>query len=979
MTDLTGKTLGRYRILERIGRGGMAEVYKAYQPSLDRYVAVKVLYPFLLSEEGSRDRFRREARAVASLHHTNIVQVFDYDDDGDVYFMVMEFIDGPNLKQVLQEQATQGTRLSLARIDEIMAAIGGALGYAHSLGMIHRDVKPHNIMFNTAGRPMLTDFGIAKIVSAATSSASGGLSGTPAYMSPEAGRGGAMDARSDIYSLGVVLYEMVTGRVPFDADTPFAVVIKHMNEPLPLPHLLYAGVPDAVERVVLKALAKAPEDRYQTAEEMVRAVHQAVLESQPAPAKPARQPETTILPSPFSAPPPGPLPPPQEAGPTSASAPEPATLPTVNFEHAAPPATAQAAPLPPAATRALGAVPPASASGPEVAASVPPPASGAPVSDAARVAPAFTVAPMMARTPAESSSLVTRTGPAPGAPVDPATDPARPVQPWVPADQPPEAHAVAPAPPIWGSPASIPPERPLYPPPAPPAPIPPVPPAPPVPQRRRGVGMAAFGVVTVLLLLVAGFVVMNQVAAGARTNATATAVQGTLAAQATTTAVADARIAAQIMATRTVRAGVTTTARAEATTTAVAAATASGMLAAVDDLAQQGVPVYGPLDGRLSLEKDQVATLPTGVNLRNFVVEAQFHNPYDSARGAWDYGFLFRHTGLNNEYRLVVNSTGHWGLGLTESNLSQYQELPGLDTSPTGSNLLRLVVKDDKGYFFVNNDYVATLDLSPKMADGDIYAASAIVQGEGIPGEATSFDGFKVWALPSTSDPDMAQARATATAASAGAGLTAVAAVTAQAVATGAAQVQATAEAMAVSSGAPDKYIEDIADALAQQGPKVFGPVGDQLIHNAEDGLIVDKAAGVNLRNFVVEARFYNPYDRAQKPWDYGFFFRHTGKNEDYEVEVNSSAEWTSWYHNENTGYDSVDHLDLSPTGSNVLTLIVNDDKGFFFVNGYYVDKLDLGDKNEAGDISVATGLVSGDEVTGAATRYENFTVWPLP
>src|SRR5438270_5199342 len=143
MSDLTGKTLGRYRVLERIGRGGMAEVYKGYQASLDRYVAIKVLHSFLLEEEGSRERFQREARAVAALRHPNIVQVFDYDAEGDVYFMVMEFIDGPNLKTVLHEQAKQGNRLGLQRVDEIMAGIGGALAYAHRQGMIHRDVKPH--------------------------------------------------------------------------------------------------------------------------------------------------------------------------------------------------------------------------------------------------------------------------------------------------------------------------------------------------------------------------------------------------------------------------------------------------------------------------------------------------------------------------------------------------------------------------------------------------------------------------------------------------------------------------------------------------------------------------------------------------------------------------------------------------------------------------------------------------------------------
>src|SRR5437016_2055079 len=151
MNNLTGKSLGRYRILERIGRGGMAEVYKGYQQSLDRYVAVKVLHPFLLDEEGTRERFQREARAVAALRHPNIVQVFDYDRDGDVYFMVIELIHGPNLKAVLQEHARQGTRLGPDRVAAIIGGVGGALAYAHRQGMILRDVKPQNILFTPDG------------------------------------------------------------------------------------------------------------------------------------------------------------------------------------------------------------------------------------------------------------------------------------------------------------------------------------------------------------------------------------------------------------------------------------------------------------------------------------------------------------------------------------------------------------------------------------------------------------------------------------------------------------------------------------------------------------------------------------------------------------------------------------------------------------------------------------------------------------
>ena len=271
MGNLTGTTLGRYQIQERLGQGGMAEVYKAYQPALDRYVAVKVLHSFLLEHEVSRRRFQREARAVAALRHPHIVQVIDFDAADDLYFMVMELIEGPTLKQVVADQTRAGALLPLARVGAIIVAIGGALGYAHEQGIIHRDIKPQNIMFSANGQPLLTDFGIARILSSASISGSGTLSGTPAYMSPEQGRGDPLDARTDIYSLGVVLYEMLTGQVPFTADTAFGVVLKHLNEPPPAPGRLVADLPPALDQVVLTALAKAPQDRFPTAGALVAA------------------------------------------------------------------------------------------------------------------------------------------------------------------------------------------------------------------------------------------------------------------------------------------------------------------------------------------------------------------------------------------------------------------------------------------------------------------------------------------------------------------------------------------------------------------------------------------------------------------------------------------------------------------------------------------------------------------------------------
>jgi tetratricopeptide (TPR) repeat protein len=274
MADMSGKTLGRYRLTERLGRGGMAEVYRAYQPSLDREVAIKVMHGYLAEDEGFVGRFKREARAVASLRHPHIVQVYDFDIEDDTYYMVMEYISGETLKVRLRQRNAEGRRMPLGEVARIFRDLCDALDYAHAQGRVHRDIKPANIMFD-GERLVLTDFGIASIVGGTRYTATGAMVGTPAYMSPEQGRGEPGDLRSDVYSLGVILYEMVTGRVPYDADTPLAIVLKHLNEPLPLPREVGVDVPPAIERVILKALAKLPEDRYQSAGALAEALQAA--------------------------------------------------------------------------------------------------------------------------------------------------------------------------------------------------------------------------------------------------------------------------------------------------------------------------------------------------------------------------------------------------------------------------------------------------------------------------------------------------------------------------------------------------------------------------------------------------------------------------------------------------------------------------------------------------------------------------------
>ncbi len=289
VASLEGKTLGKYRILEALGRGGMARVYRAYHPQLDRYVAIKVLRSDLMDDEAFgadasvdetwQARFQREAQSVAALRHPNIVQVFDFDVQDDVYYMVMELLEGDTLKTRLNDYRVRGEHMAWGEIVRIMLDVLDGLAYAHSERVIHRDIKPANILLSRRGQAVLGDFGIAHIIGGTRYTVSGALMGTLHYMAPEQGMQGLCDARSDIYSLGIVFYEMLTQRTPFDADTPLAILMKHVNDPLPLPRRINPDIPEPFERVVFKALAKKPEDRYQSAVEMAQALRAAAEES----------------------------------------------------------------------------------------------------------------------------------------------------------------------------------------------------------------------------------------------------------------------------------------------------------------------------------------------------------------------------------------------------------------------------------------------------------------------------------------------------------------------------------------------------------------------------------------------------------------------------------------------------------------------------------------------------------------------------
>ncbi len=260
--NLIGKMLGRYRIDKKIGQGGMAFVYKAYDTHLERNIAIKVIRRGAFPEEQQKkilQRFHREAISMAKLSHSSIVKVLDNGDFEGSPYLVMDYLPGGTLKDRI------GQPIPWRDAVQLLLPIARGLSYAHQLGIIHRDVKPANILFTASGEPVLSDFGIAKLLETEegqTLTDSGVGIGTPEYMAPEQGKGEKIDARADIYALGIVLYEMVTGKKPFTADTPMKTVIKHITEPLQRPTKYVPSLPLGVESVLIKALAKEPAERY---------------------------------------------------------------------------------------------------------------------------------------------------------------------------------------------------------------------------------------------------------------------------------------------------------------------------------------------------------------------------------------------------------------------------------------------------------------------------------------------------------------------------------------------------------------------------------------------------------------------------------------------------------------------------------------------------------------------------------------------
>ena len=260
----------RYELFERVGEGGMSVVYKAKDRLLNRFVAIKILKPEFIGDQKFIESFRRESQNAASMSHPNIVNIYDVGREGNIHYIVMELIEGRALSDYIREQGP----MAYPKVIALSKQIASALAFAHKNHIIHRDVKPHNVMITPNGTAKITDFGIAKAVNAATIvDNTDGIVGSVHYFSPEQARGGYVDEKSDIYSLGIVMYEMLTGQVPFDGDNPVNIALQHINAEMTPPSQLVSGVPPALEHIIMKCCDKYPVNRYASADDLIEALN----------------------------------------------------------------------------------------------------------------------------------------------------------------------------------------------------------------------------------------------------------------------------------------------------------------------------------------------------------------------------------------------------------------------------------------------------------------------------------------------------------------------------------------------------------------------------------------------------------------------------------------------------------------------------------------------------------------------------------
>ncbi|HSM58644.1 MAG TPA: serine/threonine-protein kinase [Candidatus Sulfomarinibacteraceae bacterium] len=616
------RTIGRYEVKSELGRGGMATVFLANDPLIGRDVAVKVLPREFLHDPSFRGRFEREARTIAMLEHPAIVPIYDFGEQDGQPYLVMRYMKGGTLGDRLREGPLDGSEAA-----GILERLGDALDHAHNRGVIHRDLKPGNILFDEYGLAFLSDFGIVKLAQATATFTGESIIGTPAYMSPEQVHGNReIDGRSDIYTLGIILFEILTGQMPYRADTPAKLMMAHVLNPVPRIKEVRPDLPDAYDAVITRALAKQPDDRFDTASDLSQALTKIVQRAVPTQQVPPQQTATIIE--------------------------EPAQQPA-SEPHARPrtPPVPTPSPSEPAAT-------------------------GSAETGARFPRWLLAVAGMAGLAALCCGGLFLLS--------------------FLPGGQSPFGAGSATA---TGEPTAIVEESAL-----------------PAEETPDEVPVA---------------------------NATATAEADLVAA----TATAQAQEAA--IATRVAESTVTAEARAAASATAYAPTRQAEVAAQAVLQMRENDPIFGPTEGSLLHVSDGFIKADIAeVNVADLVIDAVFYSPYAATSGSWDIGYTFRQVEINDQYRLTVESNGDWSLSEwlgEDSTFIQDGSLNNLNRGNGDANRLTVYANGPLGYFFVNGEFVAELDLSARLVAGNVTIATSMFTGNEIEGEETRYEEFTIW------------------------------------------------------------------------------------------------------------------------------------------------------------------------------------------------------------------------------------------